>query len=556
MEFHILGPLQVVDQGRVVTLGGSKQRSLLAFLLLHPNEAVSRDRLIDELWGDRPPDTAATAIQVHVSQLRKALGRDVIVTQPPGYLIRVRDGELDLERFERSVAGARSAPLAEASELLSEALALWRGGPPLAELDAPFARAAGIRLDEQRLAALEQRIDADLALGRQAQLVPELERLVREHPLREHLRGQLMVALYRAERQAAALDVYRTGRRMLDEELGLEPGEELRRLERAILSHDPSLETPVVAAIVGPSLAQRRAASGQGGAPVPPDSVAVIDPERSEAVGHVPVGRRPVALAVGHGSLWVANADDGTVSRIDPDHYEVVRTIGIGAPAIDLAVAADAVWVANGSDGTVSRIDPNADAVVETIDLRGSSDIAWNPAYAVTADSEAVWIAAGPHHTVRVDPATNEPVALIDVLNVPVGVALGEGALWVVTVAERLVRLEPEVNALTAEVAIGYPIALTTGARALWVSDSRGRVWQIDPETTTVTHTISVSGGLVGLCATDTTLWGANNAQGTLVRINPEDGLVVGTVPVGHAPTDVATCNGLVWVSVQAESVM
>ena len=555
MEFHILGPLEVMDQGRVVKLGGSKQRSLLAYLLLRPNEAVSRDRLIDELWGDQPPDTAATAIQVYVSQLRKALGRDVIVTQPPGYLIQVRDGELDLERFERSVAGARSAPSAEASELLSEALALWRG-PPLAELDAAFARAAGVRLDEQRLAALEQRIDADLALGRHAQLVPELEGLVREHPLREHLRGQLMVALYRSGRQAEALDVYRTGRRMLDEELGLEPGEELRRLERAILSHDPSLEPPVVAAIVGPSLAQRRAASGQGRSPVPPDSVAVIDPERSEAVGHVPVGRRPVALAVGHGSLWVANADDGTVSRIDPDHYEVVRTIGIGAPAIDLAVAADAVWVANGSDGTVSRIDPNADAVVETIDLRGSSDIAWNPAYAVAADSEAVWIAAGPHHTVRVDPATNEPVALIDVLNVPVGVALGEGALWVVTVAERLVRLEPEVNALTAEVAIGYPIALTAGARALWVSDSRGRVWQIDPETTTVTHTISVSGGLVGLCATDTTLWGANNAQGTLVRINPEDGLVVGTVPVGHAPTDVATCNGLVWVSVQAESAM
>ena len=447
------------------------------------------------------------------------------------------------------------APADEAAELLRQALALWRG-PPLAELDGSFARPERARLDEQRLSALEQRIAADLELGRHAQLVPELEGLVREHPLRERLRGQLMLALYRCGRQAEALDVYRTGRRLLDEELGLEPGEELRRLERAILNHDPSLEPPVVAAIVGPSLAQRRAASGQGRVPVPPDSVAVIDPERSEAVGHVPVGRRPVALAVGHGSLWVANADDGTVSRIDPDHYEVVRTIGIGAPAIDLAVAADAVWVANGSDGTVSRIDPNADAVVETIDLRGSSDIAWNPAYAVAADSEAVWIAAGPHHTVRVDPATNEPVALIDVLNVPVGVALGEGALWVVTVAERLVRLEPEVNAVTAEVAIGYPIALTAGAGGIWVSDSRGRVWQIDPETTTVTHTISVSGGLVGLCATDTTLWAANNAQGTLVRINAEDGLVVGTVPVGHAPTDVATCNELVWVSVQAESAM
>src|SRR5262249_39385510 len=145
--------------------------------------------------------------------------------------------------------------------------------------------------------------------------------------------------------------------------------------------------------------------------PVPPDSVAVIDPERARVVGHVRVGRRPVAVAGGHGSVWVANADDGTVSRIDPDRREVIRTIGIGAPAIDLSVGPDAVWVANGSEGTVSRIDPNADAVVETIDLRGSSELAWNPTYALHAESEAVWIAAGPQHVVRIDPATNEPVA-------------------------------------------------------------------------------------------------------------------------------------------------
>src|SRR5215468_1824938 len=180
MEYRILGPLEVVGEGDTVKLGGSKQRSLLACLLLHPNEAVSRDRLIDGLWGERPPETAATAIQVYVSQLRKALGRDVIVTQAPGYLIRVRDGELDLERFERLVAEAQSAPPEEAAVLLREALALWRG-TPLAELDVPFAHAAGARLDEQRLASLEQRIDADLALGRHTQFVPELEGLVHEH---------------------------------------------------------------------------------------------------------------------------------------------------------------------------------------------------------------------------------------------------------------------------------------------------------------------------------------------------------------------------------------
>jgi DNA-binding SARP family transcriptional activator/glutamine cyclotransferase len=555
MEFCILGPLEVVDQGRGVKLGGTKQRSLLAFLLLNPNKAISRDRLIDALWGDQPPDTATTAIQVHVSQLRKALGRDVIVTQTPGYLIRVCDGQLDLERFERLVAEAQSAPPEEVSVLLREALGLWRG-TPLAEIDVPFAHAAGARLDEQRLAALEQRIDAELALGRHAQLVPELEGLVREHPLRERLRGQLMLALYRCGRQADALEVYRSGRRLLDEELGLEPDDELQRLERAILNHDPSLQSPVVAGVKRPSLLQRRRASSHAEAPVPPDSVAVIDLQRFRVVDHVLVGRRPVALAIGHGSVWVANADDGTVSRIQPDRREVIRTIGIGAPPIDLAVATDAVWVANGSDGTVSRIDPSADAVVETIDLRGSSELAWNTTYAVDADDDSVWIAAGPHHVVRIDPATNEPVAIIDVGRVPVGVALGEEAIWVVTAAERALRIEPHANTATTEVPIGYPVALTAGKEAVWVSDSRGQVWRINPDTGTVTQTTPVGRGLVGLCATDGAVFAASNADGTVVHIDPQDGRVVGFVPVGHAPTDVASWDGTVWVSIQSESAM
>ena len=404
MEFRILGPLEVLEEGRPVALGGAKQRALLAVLLLHANEVVSRDRLIDELWGGEPPDTAHTALQVHVSQLRKLLGRDTIVTQTPGYLIRVSDGELDLHRFERLVATARAEEPAQAARLLREGLALWRGAP-LAELGDSSARAERARLEEQRLAALAQRIEAELALGRHAELVPELEGLVREQPLRERLRGQLMLALYRCGRQADALEVYRTGRRLLDEELGLKPDDELQRLERAILNHDPSLESPVVAGVKRPSVPQRRRASSHTEAPVPPDSVAVIDLQRSRVVGHVLVGRRPVAVAIGHGSVWVANADDGTVSRIDQDRREVIRTIGIGAPAIDLAVATDAVWVANGSDGTVSRIDPSADAVVETIDLRGSSELVWNPTYAVDADDDSVWIAAGPHHVLRIDPS-------------------------------------------------------------------------------------------------------------------------------------------------------
>jgi DNA-binding SARP family transcriptional activator len=555
MEFRILGPLEVEDEGRLIPVGGTKQRALLALLLLHASEVVSQDRLIDELWAGSPPDSGRAALQVHVSQLRKALGRDLILTQPPGYLIRVSDGELDLHRFGRLVARARTEEPAQAARLLREGLALWRGAP-LAELGDFFAPAERARVEEQRLAALEQWIEAELALGRHAELVPELEGLVREHPLRERLRGQLMLALYRCGRQADALSVYGQGRRLLQEELGLEPGEDLRRLERAILNHDPSLESPVVAGAKRPSVAKRRRASSRTKAPLPPDSVTVIDPQRSQVVGHVRVGRRPVAVAIGHGSVWVANADDGTVSRIDQERHEVIRTIGIGAPAIDLAVATNAVWVANGSDGTVSRIDPSADAVVETIDLRGSSELVWNPTYAVAADDDSVWIAAGPHHVLRIDPTTNEPSAIIDVGRVPVAVALGDEALWVVTMAERALRIEPHTNTPTAEVPIGDPVALTAGKQAVWVSDSRGLVWRINPDTATVSQTTPVGRGLVGLCATDGVVFAANNADGTVVQIDAQDGQVAGLVPVGHAPTDVASWGGNIWVSIQSESVM
>jgi DNA-binding SARP family transcriptional activator len=541
--------------GRQIVLGGSKQRALLGLLLLHANRVVSRNRLIDELWNGSPPDTAATALQVYVSQLRKALGRDTIVTQAPGYLVSAEPGALDSERFAQLVQEARGSEPDVAAERLREALALWRG-PPLADLDDSIARPERAELEDRRAATLEQRIDADLELGRHAEVVSELEALVREDPLRERRRAQLMLALYRSGRQADALEVYRSGRRLLDKELGLKPDDELQRLERAILNHDPSLESPVVAGVKRPSVAQRRRASSHTEAQVPPDSVAVIDPQRSRVVGHVLVGRRPVALAIGHGSVWVANADDGTVSRIHPDRREVIRTIGIGAPAIDLAVATDAVWVANGSDGTVSRIDPSADAVVETIDLRGSSELAWNPTYAVDADDDSVWIAVGPHHVFRIDPATNEPSAIIDVGHVPVGVALGEDALWVVTTAERALRIEPHTNTATTEVPIGDPVALTAGEQAVWVSDLRGQVWRINPDTATVSQATSVGRGLVGLCAADEVVFAANSVDGTVVQIDAQDGQVVGLVPVGHAPTDVASWDGIVWVSIQSESAM
>jgi DNA-binding SARP family transcriptional activator len=254
LDFRILGPLEVHSADGPLPLGGRKQRALLAVLALHVNEVVSSDRLIEALWGERPPETAAKALQIHVSALRKLLEparghgepNRLLVTRPPGYVLELSLERLDLTRFERLRASARDALAAgdpaDARTKLQEGLSLWRG-PPLADLAyEPFAQAEVARLRELGPAALEERIDADLALGRHADVVGEIEALVAEHPLRERLRYQLMIALYRSGRQAEALEAYRATRRVLVEELGIEPGRELQELERAILVQDPSLD--------------------------------------------------------------------------------------------------------------------------------------------------------------------------------------------------------------------------------------------------------------------------------------------------------------------------
>jgi len=242
LEFRILGPLEVVGEDGPLRLGGPKQRATLAILLLNVNRVVSVDRLADDLYSGAAPVTAVTQVQRQISDLRKVLGGDsAIETRSPGYLIRLRPEQLDLHRFERLTEEAALGDARLAVDLLGEALDLWRG-EPLADLAyEPFARPATERLGEIRLAALEQRIEAELALAHHTEVTPELEQLVAEHPFRERFRGQLMLALYRAGRQSEALDVYRKTRVALVDEFGIEPTAALRELERAILAQDRSL---------------------------------------------------------------------------------------------------------------------------------------------------------------------------------------------------------------------------------------------------------------------------------------------------------------------------
>jgi DNA-binding SARP family transcriptional activator len=365
LEFRILGPLEVWDGDRQLSVRGAKQRALLAVLLLHANEVVSTDRLMDLLWGEDPPE--ATALRVRVSQLRKALGAGggAIVTQAPGYVLRVDDDELDLRRFERLVGQAAEMSPEDAAEQLRDALDLWRGAPLSEFAYDDFAQAAIARLDELRLVVLEKRIEADLAVGRHRDVVPELEALAEGHPLREAPARQLMLALYRSGRQADALAVYRTCRRRLVDELGIEPTLVLQALETAILRQEPSLElepvaTPERSILVAPFDAGRF-----------DDLLALAEP----------LARRPPRELV-LAQLIASASELASASALARDRRETLHSRGVAARSAAFtseSAGADLVRIASEQDVDLLLVDaPPAvldDPAVQAILLTAPCDV-------------------------------------------------------------------------------------------------------------------------------------------------------------------------------------
>ena len=367
MEFRILGPLEVLENSRPLPLGRLKERIVLAVLLLHANEFVSRERLIDELWGTSPPATARKAVNVYISKLRQTLtrnGHDPIATGAGGYRLGVDPDLLDAERLRSLIAQARSC-IADgdsdpASQLLHEALALWRG-PTLAGIPLEsFGRDEVAQLDELRLAALMDRIDCDLALGRHEQVLGELNLLVREHPLRERLRAQQMLALYRADRQSDALDVYAEARQTLVDDLGIEPCEALQRLQQAILRHDPSLETPEGTAAVNglpPSTA----------APTPTPTVGVEDsaprrrfrPRRLHlaVAGLVVLAASAAAAILSSSTAATPRVVPNSLVRLDLRSGKPTLVVPVGVEPGPIAFTPTAIWTVNHGDRTVSRYD-------------------------------------------------------------------------------------------------------------------------------------------------------------------------------------------------------
>jgi DNA-binding SARP family transcriptional activator len=597
VEFKILGPFEVCsDSGGEVRLPGGRERTLLAVMVLRRGEVVSVDAIVDVLWGEHPPTTAAKAVQGYVSHLRRLLepsGADgMLVTQAPGYVLRVPDGQLDARRFEMLAArGWRSLDEDPAAALstFEDALALWRG-PPLDEFAfSEFAQREIQRLEELRLGAVEGRIEALLRLGRHGAVVAELQTRVDEHPLRERLRGQLMLALYRGGRQAEALEAYQQGRRLLRDELGLEPGTELQRLERAILAQDAVLEPPEQRAPGGvPPMSGEQAPSTLGPrsrrsrplvlglvlavvavsafvvayplisddsaathlAVVPPALVAV-DPATNRVVASIPVGSKPVSVTAGGGAVWVGDAHDGTITKVDARLMTTVRTIGIGAPIVDLAFGVGGVWAATGSFGEVVRVDPGLGAIADRIALGDPDDPVEPSAASIGVGDGRVWVGAL-DGLARVSPSAGRVVGTVDLgSSYALQVAVGGGAVWATTIASRAKRIEASSGQETTEFYAGSDVyAVALGGGALWVGGVTGQIWKVDPVTGGPILGSRVIGGIAGVAFGLDAVWATSVRKPQLVRLDPATGDVEARIPVGGPAWDVVVAGGLVWVPV------
>ena len=587
MELRILGPFEVFDDaGREVRLPAGRERALLVVLALRRGEVLSTDALVDALWGEHPPSTAVKAVQGYVSHLRRLLGPgagDVLSTRHPGYVLRIETDAVDAARFERTAREGRRAldddDPEEALARLDEALGLWRG-PALVDFSFDdFARQDIQRLEELRVEAMEDRGDALLRLGRHGELVSELGTLVDAHPLRERLRGQLMLALYRRGRQAEALDVYRRGRRLAGE-LGLEPGAELQRLERAILAQDPALDAPhakprehAPGAVAAPAGKRRRGrhlrllASGlllalavaaatlayvlvRDGAPAPAavasTALVVVDPSSNRIVASIPVGSRPVSVAAGAGAVWVGDEHDGTITEVDAQHMRAVRTIEIGAPVVDLAFGLGGVWAATGAAGEVVRVDPLLGAVADRIPLGDPND----SVAAVGVGDGRVWVGAL-DGLARVRPSTGGVVETVDLgRSNALQVAVGGGAVWA-TIASLAKRIAASSAQETTEFDAGSPVyAVALGGGALWVGGVTGQVWKVDPVTGDPILGSRLVGGVAGVGYGLGAVWVTSSRERQLVRLDPATGDVEAKIPVGGPAVDVVVAGGYVWVPV------
>jgi peptide/nickel transport system substrate-binding protein len=574
MELRLLGPVEVTIDDRPLPLGATKQRALLALLALRVNETVSSDRLVDGLWGEDPPPTAAKMVQLYVSQLRRMFdGSGLrIETHGRGYELCVPDGTVDVTRFERLVEQAADGAPSGAAR---EALALWRGAPLADVADEPFAGPEIRRLEELWLEACELAIDADLAAGRNQPALGELGRLLDEHPLRERFHAQRMLALYRAGRQAEALEAYTAARRRLVDDVGLEPGAELRELHERILRQDPALRLPsaataappaaepepaparrttlrlVVAAAIAALLAlgafaATRLLRSDHYTSIAANAVGAIDPNKAAITKEITnLASDPGAVVGGDGSVWVASAPDGTVSRISDDSPSI-KVIEVGPTPKALAFGGGSLWVAGEDDGFIRRVDPANNRVAQKIRVG-------NGLQAVTVAGGAVWAATAiDGEVVRIDLRSGRRTRL-PVGGHPVALTTGLGAVWVAREdAGDVERLDLHSGEPVDSIRVGDgPSALAVGLGAVWAANQQdGTVSRIDPATDQATR-VPAGRAPAGLAIADDAVWVAD-ASGAILRLDPRTQAVTDRLRTGTIPAGLATVGKTLWVSAGA----
>jgi YVTN family beta-propeller protein len=588
VHFRVLGPLQVFEDGRPLVLGGPKQRAVLALLLLEANRPLSKDRLIDDIWGEHPPVTASETLDTYISRLRGILGPGRLARRPTGYELRVDAGEFDLSTFDDLVSEAEQLlpqDPAAAAAIFREALALWKGDP-IGDLRYELS-ITGItdQLAERHLAALERQAEADLAAGKGPELVLELEQLARDHPTRERLVAHLMMALYRAGRQSDALAALQSCRRHLSQELGLEPGPELRRLEQRILEHDEGLVPPRApprprAPTPSTSVVRRHSRRWNWGWSVPPGVVltsalvaglvAISGRAAAPAVAAdtnvlVAINARsnlraaptelpvpPSAVAAAAGSIWVASPSGGSVLEVDPHGGTVADRIPVGGQPGSLVSAAGALWVAGTMGATVERIDPASAIVTWTTHLAETGPVA------MAYGDGGLWVADSTDDAIlELGPLSGSVLHTFSLDVQPTAIALADGSVWVAAYTPGTVEaIDPGTGQVVGTVNVGNgPSAIAFSDGDLWVANNLdSTVSVVDPATFTVLSTIAVGSGPAALVGGAGAVWVANQYSGTVSRISVKRLAVVRTIDVGNDPIALTLGQGVIWVAASAPS--
>jgi DNA-binding SARP family transcriptional activator len=597
VEFRALGLLEVVaDDGRLVEVAPGKESALLGFLLLHGNEALSPDRIVDALWDEGAPENARKSVQIYVSHLRKKLGADRIDTTAAGYRLRVEADEVDVHRFELFARnGAKALERGDvdgADRIFDEALALWRGDAFADFRFESFAQVEIRRLEELRDAAVADRLDARIAGGGAGAAIAELEALVVRRPLWERPRAQLMRALYLSGRQADALELYRETRTLLRDELGVEPGPGLQSLEHAILTHDPDLGQPArppVRVVVGVRRAAALLVAGgllvaiaaaavafeleRGGGrrlEVAANSVVAIDPSTDRIVAQFGAGTRPSRLAAASGTVWALSAGDGTITEIDGRQQRRVGDFGPASAPTDLAATASLLWVGNappvartplsGAEGpaSLSRFTHDRHVLLGMSPLphHGVAPVSGRPPEArlLVAGNGLAWAVAPDSSVVGVDSKGRVrhrvPVQAVSL-------AYGDDGFWILTQQNEVIRVDPFTGRVTRTIAIPSFLNLggiAVGAGSVWVtSPFQGSVWRVDPGPPSSLRTIPLSFGAATIAFGAGAVWIGNNFDDTIERVDPSTNIArkVASIP---SPQDITVAADRVWVAAGSAS--